>query len=122
MNTLDQYISFARKLRKNSTDTENKLWRFLRAKRFSNYKFKRQEPIGKYIVDFVCYEKRVIIECDGSRHLQQQERDKTRDQWFVDQDYKVLRFWDNDVLENTEDVLEVIFQALMRGDKIGTVI
>ena len=107
---VDKIVSYAKKLRKRSTDTENHLWYHLRAKRFEGLKFRRQEPIGKYIVDFVCYEKRVIIECDGSQHLAQEKKDQKRDQWFQGQGYRVLRFWDNDVLQNTSGVLEKVYQ------------
>ena len=106
----ERMVSFARKLRKRFTDTEHHLWYHLRARQFENLKFRRQEPIGRYIVDFVCYEKGVIIECDGSQHLAQEKEDKRRDLWFKDQGYRVLRFWDNEVLQNTEAVLEQIYQ------------
>ncbi|MBI2336784.1 MAG: endonuclease domain-containing protein [Deltaproteobacteria bacterium] len=103
--------SFAKKLRSQSTDTENRLWYHLRAKRFSGLKFRRQEPIGDYIVDFVCYEKRLIIECDGGQHAEQTVEDQQRDQWFQKQGYKVLRFWNREVLTNTSEILERIYQA-----------
>jgi very-short-patch-repair endonuclease len=83
-------VSFAKNLRKRSTDTEEFLWKRLRAKRFAGLKFGRQEPIGRYIVDFVCYQKRVIIECEG---------------------YRVLRFWDNDILKNPKGVMEKIWDT-----------
>ena len=101
-------LPFARELRKNSTDTENLLWKHLRSKRLSGYKFRRQEPIDRFIVDFVCYESRVIIECDGSQHLVDKEKDQERDFWFEQQGYRILRFWNNEVLKNTDDVLEKI--------------
>ena len=104
-------LSFSRKLRKKSTETEAHLWYNLRAKRFDGLKFRRQVAIGRYIVDFVCFDKKVIIECDGNQHLIQQEKDKNRDKWFTNQGYKVLRFWDNDVLKNTDEILEAIYQA-----------
>ncbi len=71
-------------------------------------KFRRQEPIGSYIVDFVCQEKQIIIEVDGGQHSVDQERDSERDNWLEGQGYKVLRFWNNEVLTNTEGILEVI--------------
>ncbi len=67
--------------------------------------------MGNFIVDFVCLEKRVIIECDGGQHAFQVEKDKERDQWFEKEGYRVLRFWDSDVLNNTEGVLEAISEA-----------
>ena len=111
VNSLKQLVSFAKDLRKNSTDTERSLWKHLRAKRFEGFKFRRQEPVGHYIVDFVCFESRVIIECDGGQHGLQTERDQERDRWFEEQGYRVLRFWDNEVLKNPEGVLEAIFNA-----------
>jgi len=71
-------------------------------------KFRRQQPIGKYIVDFVSFEKRIVIELDGGQHSAEQERDRERDNWLSKQGFKVLRFWDNEVLQNLEGVLEVI--------------
>jgi very-short-patch-repair endonuclease len=102
--------SFAKALRKRSTEAENLLWRHIRAKRFQGLKFRRQEPIGRYIVDFVCYERRVIIELDGGQHSAEREKDEERDGWLGTQGFKVLRFWDNDVLKKTEEVLEAIIR------------
>jgi len=72
------------------------------------HKFRRQEPIGKYIVDFVCHEKRIVVEVDGGQHSTDKTRDNERDKWFEEQGYKVLRFWNNEVLTNIDSVLEVI--------------
>ena len=108
---LNQATLFAKELGKESTDTERFLWSRLRGKRFPGLKFRRQEPIGKYIVDFVCFECRVIIECDGGRHALEAEKDRIRDRWFEEQEYRVLRFWDNDVLKNPEGVLEAISES-----------
>jgi very-short-patch-repair endonuclease len=103
-------IQFAKSLRKRTTDTEQLLWRHLRAKHFGGLKFRRQQLIGTYIVDFVCFEKKTIVELDGGQHAQPEkmQNDSIRDQWFEAQGYKVLRFWDNEVLTNTQGVLEVI--------------
>ena len=94
------------------TDAEQLLWRHLRAKYFCSLKFRRQQPIGPYIVDFVCFEKKIIVELDGGQHALPEEvrKDGKRDQWFEAQGYKVLRFWDNEVLTNTQGVLEVIWR------------
>jgi very-short-patch-repair endonuclease len=100
--------STAKVLRKNFTDSERLLWKYLRAKQLEGCKFRRQEPIGKYIVDFVCQEKQIIIEVDGGQHSEEQERDSKRDSWLQGQGYKVLRFWNNEVLTNIEGVLEII--------------
>lgn len=107
---------FAKQLRKNSTDTERLLWSRLRNKRFEGLKFRRQEPIGRYIVDFICYEKKLIIECDGSQHINNKEKDIIRDQYLKERGFKVLRFWDTDVLQNIDDVLEAIFQAISTSE------
>ncbi|MFH1874713.1 MAG: endonuclease domain-containing protein [Pseudomonadota bacterium] len=102
---------FAKQLRKDSTDTERFLWRKLRSKNLQGFKFRRQEPIGNYIVDFVCYETKVIIECDGGQHTLQKPTDNVRDEWLKKEGYNVLRFWNNEVLQNIEGVLEVILKA-----------
>ncbi|MBI2785080.1 MAG: endonuclease domain-containing protein [Legionella longbeachae] len=101
----------AKTLRKKSTDTETHLWYYLRAKRLG-FKFKRQVPIGTYIVDFACLEKRLIIELDGSQHLDNRRYDMERTAWLNTQGFKVLRFWNNDVLQQTLSVIEVILRAL----------
>jgi very-short-patch-repair endonuclease len=100
----------ARELRQNSTDTERLLWKHLRAKRFEGLKFRRQEPIGKYIVDFVSFEKRVIVEVDGSHHIERNKQDDQRTQWLENQGFRILRFWNNDVLKNIQGVIETIHQ------------
>ncbi len=102
---------FAKKLRKDSTNVEMILWRHLRAKRLGGFKFRRQEPIRKYIVDFVCHEKSVIVECDGGQHRADPIKDRERDQWFAGQGYCVLRFWNNDILQNLEGVLKTILET-----------
>ena len=101
----------AKKLRKHSSDTERHLWYYIRANRLG-YKFKRQVPIGRYIVDFACLEKRLIIELDGSQHFNNQTYDKERTAWFNAHGFKVLRFWNNAVLQQTTSVIEVIMEAL----------
>jgi very-short-patch-repair endonuclease len=100
--------SIAKALRKRLTDTERLLWRHLRAKQLEGLKFRRQEPIGRYIVDFVCHEKRIVIEVDGSQHTIEKNKDAERDKWLNEQGYKVLRFWNNEVLTNIEGVLQTI--------------
>lgn len=103
----------AKHLRSTSTDAEKHLWFNLRANRLG-YKFKRQVPIGNYIVDFVCLEKRLIIELDGSQHLDSQVYDAERTAWLNMRGYQVLRFWNNDVLQKIASVVEVIMQALAK--------
>jgi len=110
-------ISIARVLRKNMTDAECKLWWHLRDKSFG-YKFRRQSLIGEFIVDFACHEKRLVIELDGDQHADSFQ-DKVRDAWLAEQGYKVLRFWNNEVFENLEGVLDTIYYALNPESKPG---
>ena len=108
-------LSPARALRQKSTDAESVLWKHLRAKRFKNLKFRRHEPIGEYVVDFVCYEKRIIIEVDGGHHLANKAKDHQRDRWFKDKGFTVLRFWNHEVLTETEAVLTAIMMNCIKG-------
>lgn len=101
----------AKNLRQQSTDTERRLWYYLRANRIG-FKFKRQVPMGSYIVDFVCFEKRLIIELDGSQHSTNQKYDIERTSWLNMRGFKVLRFWNNDALQQTASVIDVILRAL----------
>jgi len=98
----------ARELRRNSTDAERLLWGHLKAKQFEGLKFRRQEQIGRFIVDFVCYEKGIIVEADGSQHVLEKEKDEERTRWLNSQGFMVLRFWNHEILSNIEGVLEVI--------------
>ena len=100
----------ARRLRRDSTQAERKLWGFLRSRSLGGFKFVRQKPIGPYIVDFVCREKQLIIEVDGSQHAENRG-DAVRDQWLTERRYRVLHFWNNEVLENIEGVWDIIFAA-----------
>ncbi len=102
---------YARDLRKNSTDAEKHLWYHLRANRMG-YKFKRQVPIGSFIVDFVCIEKRLIIELDGGQHQENQAYDARRSTELNQRGFQVLRFWNHDVLQQSKAVTEMIFKAL----------
>jgi len=90
------------------TDVEKRLWYLLRDRRLNGYKFRRQMPIGPYVADFVCLQSRLIVELDGGQHAEQAEKDKVRDEWLKSQGFVVLRFWNNDVLANTEGVLQAI--------------
>ncbi|MDP2653431.1 MAG: DUF559 domain-containing protein [Candidatus Omnitrophota bacterium] len=101
---------FARKLRKEPTEAEKYLWRLLRYK-ISDAKFRRQAVIGHYIVDFACFEKKLVIEVDGGQHRQSQS-DHLRDEWLKQQGFQVLRFWNNDVLKNMDGVLQRIKECL----------
>src|ERR1700680_120748 len=97
----------SRLLRRRATIAEQRLWYKLRSRSLCGMKFVRQEPIGPYIVDFICREMSLVIEVDGGQHAEN-ESDVTRNQWLRDHGYRVLRFWNNEVLENTEGVLEAI--------------
>ncbi len=100
----------ARTLRANMTDAERRLWYLLRAHRFEGVKIKRQAPIGPYIVDFVSFERRLIFEIDGGQHAEN-EADQRRTRWLEREGFRVLRFWNNEVLKNTNGVLEIILSA-----------
>ncbi|MBW7902488.1 MAG: endonuclease domain-containing protein [Rhodocyclaceae bacterium] len=102
---------FAKKLRQDMTDAERLLWRHLRAHRLVGEKFRRQQPLGPYVVDFVHFGARLVIEVDGGQH-NGSERDRLRDAWLKAQGFKVVRFWNDEVLLRTEDVLAAIWGAL----------
>ena len=98
-------------LRKELTPTERKLWSRIRNDQLG-VNFRRQHAIEKYIPDFVCIEKKLIIELDGSQHLEQQEYDAERTEFLKSKGYKVLRFWNNDVMNDIDSVMNVIWDAL----------
>lgn len=102
----------AKYLRSHQTDAEQCLWYHLRAHRFQGFKFKRQKPIGPYIVDFVCLERQLVIELDGGQHANRCEYDERRDAWLQARGFRILRFWNNQVLNQLEGVLEVIATEL----------
>ena len=101
---------FRRKLRKDQTDAEAKMWQQLRNKRLDGFKFFRQYSCGPYILDFYCSEKRLAIELDGSQHLAAELYDKVRTQYLKENNIDVIRFWNNQVLEDMDVVLETIKQ------------
>src|SRR5882757_11278266 len=101
----------ARRLRRDATDAERRLWSALRDRRLSGYRFRRQHPIGKFIVDFACTKHRLIVEADGTQHADS-KADQRRTALLEGEGWRVVRFWDNEVLTNTEGVIEVILQAL----------
>ena len=102
----------AKVLRKNMTDAERILWQHLRAGRLFGFKFKRQQPFGRYIVDFVCFDAKLIIELDGGQHQDAAVQDAARDNWLKAQGFSVLRFWNNDFLQNQTGYLERILAEL----------
>ncbi len=102
----------ARKLRHEQTEAEDRLWRRLRAGQLEGCKFRRQFPIGSFIADFCCREKSLVVELDGSQHMDRSDADATRTKLLEARGYRVLRFWNNEVFENMEGVLEEIYRAL----------
>jgi very-short-patch-repair endonuclease len=102
-----QQREFARYLRRNMTDAEQVLWRHLRDRQLAGAKFRRQQAIGPYVVDFVDFETRLIIEADGGEH-NGSASDLLRDEWFASQGFRILRFWNNQILQETAAVLERI--------------
>lgn len=105
---------FARHLRSNQTDAELHLWRHLRAARLGGHKFRRQVPLDGYVLDFACFESRLVVEVDGGQHGDTAgvAKDAVRSAYLESQGFRVLRFWNNDVLGNIDGVLQVIAAAL----------
>jgi very-short-patch-repair endonuclease len=98
----------SRELRKNATDAEQLLWKHLRSRQLEGLKFRRQEQVGRFIVDFVCYEKSLIVEADGGQHVFEREKDLQRTLWLNSHGFHVLRFWNHEILTNIDGVLEAI--------------
>jgi very-short-patch-repair endonuclease len=104
----------ARELRKNMTDAERWLWQHLRNRDLSGFKFRRQRPVGPYIVDLVCLERRIVIEIDGGQHVEKADHDEKRSQYLREKGFEVIRFWNHEVLQNGEAVLESIYSLLRK--------
>ena len=104
-------VSRARALRSRMTDAERKLWFVLRDRRFARSKFRRQVPIGPFVADFVCFDARLVLEIDGGQHAGS-TRDINRDRWFAANGFRLLRFWNNDVLSNPDGVMTTVAAAL----------
>jgi very-short-patch-repair endonuclease len=102
----------ARRLRERSTEAERTLWYELRGRRLNGHKFRRQQPIGSYIVDFVCLEQRLIVEIDGGHHLLQQGQDRKRSEQLRAMDFRIFRLWNDEVLTQTAPVLEAMLREL----------
>jgi very-short-patch-repair endonuclease len=107
-------VARAKYLRKNSTDAERLLWRELRSRQLAGHKFRRQQPLGRFIVDFVCLEERLVVEVDGGQHRDatHSKYDAERDAWLAKEGFRVLRFWDHQVLREIEAVKATIWRAL----------
>ena len=111
---------FARGLRKRMTDAERRLWKALRGKRLEGLKFRRQQPIGPFIVDFVCFEKKLVVEADGGYHYEggQKLRDTERDAWLREQGFEILRFKNGEIMSSTEGVvLEILKHVSLPRDR-----
>ena len=108
---------FARKLRRCQTDVERKLWYLLRDRRFAGLKFRRQQPIGPYVVDFICFEKGLVVELDGAQHGTDKavEYDAKRTAFLKSQGLRVIRFWNHEVNEDIEALRDAIARALGVG-------
>ena len=104
--------SRARRLRKQATDAERCLWRHLRDRQIAGHRFRRQVPVAGFIADFACLEAKVIVELDGGQHTQSVGYDEQRDRLIEAQGFRVLRFWDNQVFQETQAVLQEIMRAL----------
>jgi len=113
----------ARRLRHNTTDAEKRLWRHLRTLKLNGSHFRRQIPIGPFIADFGCMAARVLIELDGSQHGEDRNRsyDETRTRWLEKEGYRVLRFWNNDIVKNIDAVMEAIYAAIYGSSSAPTV-
>ena len=112
-------LRYARSLRKNPTNAERLLWQHLRRRRLAGFRLRRQNSIGPYICDFACLEAAIVVELDGSQHVEQSDYDERRDAFLRSQGFRVLRFWNNDVLVQINVILETIFEALRRPDMDG---
>jgi lysyl-tRNA synthetase class 2 len=105
-------VATARRLRRDQTDAERALWFRLRDRRLAGLKFRRQMPLGRYVVDFCCESARLIVELDGGQHSEREKEDRERTEALEAMGYLVLRFWNNDVLRNTDGVVESILDTL----------
>ena len=108
-------VAKARKLRRNSTDVERQLWHRIRDKQIDEFRFRRRRPIGKYIVDFVCLDAMLIVELDGGQHAGDAAYDQRRTAFLESLGYAVLRFWNNEVIENMDGVLQRLHETLLRS-------
>ncbi|MDO8612107.1 MAG: endonuclease domain-containing protein [Dehalococcoidia bacterium] len=115
-------MAVARKLRREQTEAERLLWSRLRNRQLENVKFRRQQPLGPYVVDFVSLEQTLVVEVDGGQHAggEMRRRDGERTTWLEERGYHILRFWNNEVLANLDGVLETIREALGQGTPAST--
>lgn len=111
MATIGRTNPHARSLRRNSTEAEQRLWRHVRNRQLGGFKFKRQETIGPFVADFACVECKLIVEADGGQHSDDADHERTA--YLQRLGWRILRFWNNDVLQNTDGVLETILVACL---------
>ena len=102
----------ARRLRRDMTEAERAMWRQRRSRQLAGYKFRRQQPIDRYVVDFVCFSHRLVIEIDGGQHADPTRYEEKRTRFLEDKGFRVLRFWNNEVLESPDGVCASILEAL----------
>jgi type I restriction enzyme M protein len=114
-----ELLAFARELRQRHTDAERRIWAILRGRRFLGLKFRRQHPLAPYVLDFYCHEKKLAIELDGGQHntTAGRAKDERRTRAINQQGIRVIRFWDHDVLQDTEAVLEAIYRAVTEEER-----
>ncbi|MBI2172456.1 MAG: endonuclease domain-containing protein [Chloroflexi bacterium] len=105
-------------MRKHPTEPERLLWRHLKDHLLGGFKFRRQQQLGQYIVDFLCWEQRLVVEVDGGQHGKESNADRERTTWLEAQGFRVLRFWNNEVIENLDGVIQVILAVLEEGKDI----
>ena len=114
--TTKRIRDFVKKMRREPTDAEARMWRLLRDRRLAQFKFRRQVPFQNFILDFVCFEKRLIIEIDGSQHASS-ERDAAREAILIAEGFRIARYWNNDVLQRPTAVLEDILAKLVEDER-----
>ena len=112
---MQKLTAITKNLRKRPTEAEKLLWRRLRVKQMEGLKFRRQQPIDNYVVDFVCFDKRLVIEVDGGQHAVEKQKDVRRDNYLRKHGFKVLRVWNNEVLQNIEGVLGEIMKNCLNS-------
>ena len=115
-------LNFAKELRKSQTNAEGLLWYYLKNKQLGGYKFRRQQPIDQYIIDLVCFEKKLIVELDGSQHAEEYniQQDLMRDNFLKNLGFKILRFWNNEIITKCFNVLDFIFNEIESISKNNT--
>ncbi|MBS0464228.1 MAG: endonuclease domain-containing protein [Proteobacteria bacterium] len=112
---MDPKRQFARELRNHATDAEHLLWRHLRSRQLGGFRFRRQVPLGNFVVDFCCPQAQLVVELDGGQHGDRVDYDLSRTAWLGDRGYGVLRFWNHEVMQRTDAVLEEIHRQLTRN-------